>query len=212
MNLRSLMDSLNVQEYQLQYLETTGKTYVPESGALIKRYLDHYSDVIEEGSIIFSDTGRAFIDDDKNRIIVNRGYSTLVYPSSVHEYLSPNNNMQFGRIKQKWRSKSYDPFSSVYFLSYLNNDLPDLVRKDFKRNFMIGEEKLDLRTIKNNISQGNENIISKSPYFSRCRRLYKHFLKDKTIFQLPPKDMAMLGLGCSLDGSFWNFDWDNEEK
>ena len=97
----SLFKNYNVDSYQVFWLGGSSH-YVPESMEI----LGFYGAMVQvpKESVIFHDAGNAFMSQGQSVIPLIWGTRAAIYPTIIHQFLSPNDNRYHGVAKQKWRS------------------------------------------------------------------------------------------------------------
>ena len=78
------------------------KTYATESAPMVSAFFKYHT--VNKSDHIMSDGGKSFTW-KKVDIFADLGYNQhAIYPSPVHQFLSPNDNRLHGVAKQRWRA------------------------------------------------------------------------------------------------------------
>jgi transposase len=114
------------------------ETYVRESPDLIRRFFALYG--IHPDSTVMSDNGNAFFEAGESVLKAIGFKEHLLYPASVHQWLSINDNPLHGTSKAPWRASgvdySDDVDSCLMLLSLLDRDIIAHSKDWFKRNIL----------------------------------------------------------------------------
>ena len=107
--LRLLLDEHNIDESRIVYIgKETGENglYAQETSCMIEHFLAHYK--IPKSYVCISDGGNASKEKREDKF-VKLGYTNrFIFPASVHQFLSVNDNKVHGVAKQAWRNSGLD--------------------------------------------------------------------------------------------------------
>jgi hypothetical protein len=168
---------------------------------------------VEKNPLIFHDAGHAFGTERTGSAL--EGYAfidELVYPSDVHQWLSPNDQRFHGRAKARWRSsKDYSTVelrSSLALLQAMNLELSDgqiiKVGDDFTQNFFLAHGRSITRdSVSARIREmtgKNVNIWAQSALAAGYLEKHSELRKQAEKCGL----VANIGIDCVLDGRKWS--------
>jgi len=142
--LDEALKSFNIDSNRVMYVgekNGEGRSFVAESSSLLRKFFELYN--IPPNCTVVSDNGNSFKEGGDD-ILLKMGFQIHeYYPSSVHQYLSPNDNKLHGAAKQKWRQLGIDftddVKASIAFLRCLD-DCSDSAVIWFDRNFQFGSQ------------------------------------------------------------------------
>lgn len=143
-------------------------TWVRESPQIMRHFFGVYSN-LDKKTWIFSDGGGGF-KEKKISVFESLGFmNRCIYPSAVHQYLSPNDNNFHGVAKAKWRSEIGDreirSEDTLSLLKQCDAIEGQTVRDWFIRNFLLHNDKPTIKDCK--------DIIAESP--KKKSRLHEEF-------------------------------------
>ena len=141
-------------------------------------------------------------------IFENMGFANhAIYPSAVHQYLSPNDNRYHGVAKQRWRASdvdfSNDVESSLRLLYELDNIKPKHVQKWFTKNLQLYRDEASIEAAEKVIFGFERNENDRMDFFKQCRQEYEEEIVQKQkrghghIVHKPSS------LDSAFDGDYW---------
>jgi hypothetical protein len=172
------------------------KKWVAEDPAIYESFLRYH---VVAKSRVFSDAGKAF-KRGKVDVVAAQGYEHVTYPPSVHQWLSPNDNMLHGEAKAKWRALEPDFEDDVRASLLLMKCLDDVPREHIKgwftKNFMIGI---------GNVSPAKVRPLISGPAYSRYAYLRAcwHKYRVEVLGEQSPPPTTMHKISTELDGIYW---------
>lgn len=170
--------------------------YACECPGLLKKFFQNYD--VPRFTTILSDNGNSFFENGTSVLEALGFKQHITYPSSVHQFLSPNDNKLHGTAKQAWRKAGLDYTddvkSSLYLLHQLDEDSMAHGRQWFDQNMLeLKEENVDklIHSTPNSFSNLHRQWI-------KSYRLHTHQDLRGDVAVLPEN------LNNSLDGDYWN--------
>jgi hypothetical protein len=184
------------------------KKYVGESKGLVDMFMNHYADLDWEYAFVMSDGGAAFKRGEVSAFEMYQCEKTYVFPSAIHQFLSPNDNKWHGVAKQKWRSDvkdhSDDVVSSLYLLYCLDEVSEEVMVAWWDKNFLWDMKKPSTEAVLTRLLGVKNGHWSDPTFYSSCLEEYTDFINGTTgrhqeVYAEPLKMVAGL-----LDGTYWN--------
>jgi transposase len=175
------------------YLPNLKGKFVKESHDIIEIYL---AKTQLEKIPIFTDNGTVFFKDGKS-LIEARGYTHVLLPAPVHQFLSVNDNNAHGYAKRIWRSRvkdhSDDVISSLVLLYELYNIPREKIVRWFCRNYVLAVNNMEVAQV--------ERVVTGPSYVFRkwhnvC--LHKYMARYMT-----PQERSKYIIWNKLDGKYW---------
>ena len=193
---------LGIAFNRIEYLgkeQKETRTYVAETPAIYESFLRYH---VVPKSTIFSDAGNAFKRANVD-VVAAQGYEHITYPPSIHQWLSPNDNMLHGEAKAKWRALEPDFEDDVRASLLLMKCLDDVpnehIKGWFTKNFMIGV---------GNIAPAKVRPLISGPSYSRYAYLRAcwHKYRKEVLGEQSPPPTVMHKLTTEFDGIYWNLE------
>lgn len=152
-------------------------TYVKESAEIIRIFIKECEDVVDWSEcLIFRDKGKAFLEEGED-VLESLGVGkVVVYPSCVHELLSPNDNKLHGVCKTKWRnskvSKKLNILATLALLKHLDDVKPGHIRNWWNHNFMLDAKRIKMDACLAIVKGDNERGVEAQKLHDACHREY----------------------------------------
>ena len=220
LKFQSSMELFGIEPFQVQALSHKSPDYTRETGSLIRKALILWKtygfDLDEENQKIPLDFSKCFIFSDGGGAFTSGGRSVLQtfgvggtdsYPSSVHQYLSPNDNKLHGEAKAKWRASKYYEDTEVdgplYLLNALSTVPKDHISGWFHRNFLLDPREQNYSFVANIVKKGG-NLEEEDVYIENNALYAYQSVVLKTVDKwLEGCIRKQKTLESGLDGVYW---------
>jgi len=176
--LYKYLDEFHINQDRIVYLKSEGdksKTYVGECKRLVDLFFEKYQ--IRPGCVILSDNGNAFLENKKPNLRKKGFDQHHLYPSCIHQLLSPNDNRLHGEAKQVWRKSPYytmgDMISTLYLLKCIDNVNPYSIRKWFKENFLWDVEFPTCDNVESKLGAAVSNKLKSKNFYQDCHEFFR---------------------------------------
>jgi hypothetical protein len=182
------------------------KTYATECSSMVSAFFKHHT--VNKDDHIMSDGGKSFMVRGVN-IFDDLGYKKhAVYPSPVHQFLSPNDNRLHGVAKQRMRTAGIDlendVESSLHLMWELDQVKPRLIKKWFNTNLQLGEDEATNAASEACIFSFSRNQNDRADWYKQCRAKYAELEVGRPGRGHGHAIVKPMALNSSFDGSYWN--------
>lgn len=175
------------------YLPNLRGKFAKESHDIIEIYL---AKTPLEKIPIFTDNGTVFFKDGKS-LIEARGYTHVLLPAPVHQFLSVNDNNAHGHAKRRWRARvkdhADDVISSLVLLYELYNIPSGKIVHWFCRNYVLAVNNMEVAQVERVVT-GPNYVFRK--WHNVC--LHKYMARFMT-----PQERSKYVIWNKLDGKYW---------
>lgn len=139
---------------------------------------------------------------------LNMGFANhAVYPSAVHQYLSPNDNRYHGVAKQRWRASdvdfSNDVESSLRLLHELDSVEQKHIKKWFTKNLQLGQNEATVEAAEKVIFGFARNENDRMDFYKQCRQEYEEEIVQKPKRRHDHIVLKPSALDSAFDGDYW---------
>jgi hypothetical protein len=182
------------------------KTYATECAAMISAFFKHHT--VNKDDHIMSDGGKSFFVKGEN-IFDELGFDMhAVYPSPVHQFLSPNDNRLHGVAKRCMRAADIDFENdvemSLCLMQELDNVKPRLIKKWFNTNLQLDKDEATNVASEECIFSFARTKNDRADWYKQCRAKYAEMEVGRPARGDTHALVKPVALNSSFDGSYWN--------
>lgn len=182
------------------------KTYARESVQQVTDFFELYA--IDDNHHILSDGGASFKKKSESIFEDLPFQMAEVYPSPVHQYLSPNDNRLHGVAKARWRARvkdwKDDVRNTLILMHELDKVAQDQIKQWFETNLQLKEDDAKAELAELCIFGTGSKSKRRFLFFEQCEADYMDFRNKNLRRNSGDIGESPRAINSGFDGTYWN--------